>query len=233
MSSWMNVCLQLVERKLQLSGRDKSNAALVYIVPYWVHITASPSQHTLLYQVWSKIKPFESYLISVLVSAELLLGLKKYFLLKNFLLRIKTEAQNFAGQEPAEPQAQEGQLLQLFTREGQSWRITRSICSTQKMTVKSGLKYQPCTMLISSPFFPQEDSGRCPCFRCPLLPKTFLILLSLGGLGITSKVFEYQNVPNKVLIQFIIFELLTWFQSSHPEEPKFDPAVHLALSAPR
>ena len=117
MSSWMNVCLQLVERKLQLSGRDKSNAALVYIVPYWVHITASPSQHTLLYQVWSKIKPFESYLISVLVSAELLLGLKKYFLLKNFLLRIKTEAQNFAGQEPAEAQAQEGQLLQLFARE--------------------------------------------------------------------------------------------------------------------
>ena len=148
MSSWMNVCLQLVERKLQLSGRDKSNAALVYIVPYWVHITASPSQHTLLYQVWSKIKPFESYLISVLVSAELLLGLKKYFLLKNFLLRIITQAQNFAGQGPAEPQAQEGQLLQLFTREGQSWRITRSICSTQKMTVKSGLKYQPCTILL-------------------------------------------------------------------------------------
>ena len=84
MSSWMNVCLQLVERKLQLSGRDKSNAALVYIVPYWVHITASPSQHTLLYQVWSKIKPFESYLISVLVSAELLLGLKKYFCSKLF-----------------------------------------------------------------------------------------------------------------------------------------------------
>ena len=84
MSSWMNVCLQLVERKLQLSGRDKSNAALVYIVPYWVHITASPSQHTLLYQVWSKIKPFESYLISVLVSAELLLGLKKYFCSKRF-----------------------------------------------------------------------------------------------------------------------------------------------------
>ena len=76
MSSWMIVCLQLVERKLQLSGRDKSNAALVYIVPYWVHITASPSQHTLLYQVWSKIKPFESYLIYVLLSAELLLGLR-------------------------------------------------------------------------------------------------------------------------------------------------------------
>ena len=84
MSSWMNVCLQLVERKLQLSGRDKSNAALVYIVPYWVHITASPSQHTLLYQVWSKIKTFESYLISVLVSAELLLRLKKYFCSKLF-----------------------------------------------------------------------------------------------------------------------------------------------------
>ena len=84
MSSWMNVCLQLVERKLQLSGRDKSNAALVYIVPYWVHITASPSQHTLLYQVWSKIKPFESYLITVLVSAELLLGLKKYICSKRF-----------------------------------------------------------------------------------------------------------------------------------------------------
>ena len=193
MSSWMNVCLQLVERKLQLSGRDKSNAALVYIVPYWVHITASPSQHTLLYQVWSKIKPFESYLITVLVSAELLLGLKKYFCSKLFA---QTQEIFFAQKLFAQDQNWGSELCRPRTcRTSGSRRATFATFYSRRAIMEDHTEHMLYTenqgeiwFEISASHndnivysFSQERSGKCPCFRCPPLPKTFLILLSIGS----------------------------------------------------
>ena len=131
---------------------------LLYTLCHWAHVTTRSSEHTLLFQVWSKIQASESYFISETVIAQLFVQPQEISraIIQNtiqwqfsvsdlepadILLRIRTQAQNFTGQEPAKPQAREGQLLQLPAKEGISWRITRSILSTQKTKVKSCLKY--------------------------------------------------------------------------------------------
>ena len=121
-----------------------SQMLLLYTLCHWAHVTTRSSEHTLLFQVWSKIQASESYFISETVIAQLFVQPQEISraIIQNtiqwqfsvselepadILLRIRTQSQNFAGQEPAKPQAREGQLLQLSAKEGISWRITRSI----------------------------------------------------------------------------------------------------------
>ena len=186
MSSWMNVCLQLVERKLQLSGRDKSNAALVYIVPYWVHITASPSQHTLLYQVWSKIKPFESYLISVLVSAELLLKTfcpdsRNIFCSKTFCSGSKLRLRTLQAKNLQNLRLKKGNFCNFLLEKGNHggshgafalhrkwrwnlvWNISRALSWYILISSPFFSKRIPANARASAaPFFPRLSSSSCP-----------------------------------------------------------------------